>query len=520
MESISTACDGWWHLIRPYFILSPADSPTLAQTLSLDSLATSHPTVIGKALIGLAISLQQLPNDFDHSCLQLSSPTSHLLDRITATVSLVTSDDELVGTLEGFECLSLQGLVYLNASKPRRSWLCFRRALSIAQLIGIQREPTSSTEQHEIELIKRKKAMWWDVIEKDRYVSVLLGLPYGIGDEQSGLTIDNDKSHGYSDERMYMKSLAVITGHVIDRNRSSATLAFATTQTIDEKLEILAKHMPGTWWDLPVTIPDKRTLEAGTCYDRLSAQIWHFQLETLLHLPFMLRSTTEHRYEYSRARCLRASREMIKRFAFLRGDLCSFYFYRIQDFQAFMSAVTLILNLLGPNAYAEDHEQRLQSISDWNLVDTVIQLMENSTNECGGLANTKGAKILKTLRDISLNPNSRDGIHKLTIPYFGTVSIERERNRQSSEQQTAQQFSPPYNILIESQDYMLPESSQVALQAPQVDTGELPIVSFTSTFYPLTNVDIDQQPGYWFLQYSDDNQLQTIIESLDQDWNF
>jgi hypothetical protein len=61
-------------------------------------------------------------------------------------------------------------------------------------------------------------------------------------------------------------------------------------------------------------------------------QIWYFQLEGLLHLPFMLRASTERRYEYSKFTCLKASREVIYRYNLLRGAKHNLFCCNVVDF--------------------------------------------------------------------------------------------------------------------------------------------------------------------------------------------
>lgn len=50
---------------------------------------------------------------------------------------LVTSNDEMLESLEGLECLVLEGVFHINSGNLRRAWLVFRRAISLAQLTGL-----------------------------------------------------------------------------------------------------------------------------------------------------------------------------------------------------------------------------------------------------------------------------------------------------------------------------------------------------------------------------------------------
>ena len=69
----------------------------------------------------------------------MSYSVKDLVEEYTSTVtSLVTSDEEITASIEGLECLALLGKIYLNAGKPRRAWLSFRRAMNMAEIIVLE----------------------------------------------------------------------------------------------------------------------------------------------------------------------------------------------------------------------------------------------------------------------------------------------------------------------------------------------------------------------------------------------
>jgi hypothetical protein len=104
-----------------------------------------------------------LPLSFSTTELQLYPSVEARLDKYLSTVqALITSDDELVSTIDGLECLILQGLFHLNAGNPRRAWLTFRRALNICQLMGIHKKNGSS--------IPGGEKMWYQIVQADRYL--------------------------------------------------------------------------------------------------------------------------------------------------------------------------------------------------------------------------------------------------------------------------------------------------------------------------------------------------------------
>lgn len=84
------------------------------------------------------------------------------MNKIMSTVqALITSHDELVSTVDGLECLILQGILHNNGGNPRRAWLSYRRAMNIGQLMGIQRRGDT---------ISGGRGMWYQIVQADRYL--------------------------------------------------------------------------------------------------------------------------------------------------------------------------------------------------------------------------------------------------------------------------------------------------------------------------------------------------------------
>lgn len=62
-----------------------------------------------------------------------------LMNGIVSKVSqLVTSNDDLVGTAEGLQCLIILGHWHSNAGNIRKAWLIFRKALSLLYHGGLE----------------------------------------------------------------------------------------------------------------------------------------------------------------------------------------------------------------------------------------------------------------------------------------------------------------------------------------------------------------------------------------------
>lgn len=60
---------------------------------------------------------------------------------LSAAANLVNVNDEMHGSLESLECLMLESVYHTNAGNLRKAWLVNRRAMLLAQLIGLHRHP-------------------------------------------------------------------------------------------------------------------------------------------------------------------------------------------------------------------------------------------------------------------------------------------------------------------------------------------------------------------------------------------
>jgi len=73
---------------------------------------------------------------------------------------------------------------------------------------------------------------------------------------------------------LFSRKLVEISDLISKRNESKDFTTYATTQSIDEKLDNLANAMPETWWAIPGVIAPSRTAEAAMQVDYLFVQIW------------------------------------------------------------------------------------------------------------------------------------------------------------------------------------------------------------------------------------------------------
>jgi hypothetical protein len=142
-------------ITMPYDLLDKKDV-TAGEGLVEIPGPTQHPVLISRHMLLLATFLQHL------------HPDHH---------------EEILGTIEGLECVIIESVYQANIGNLRRSWMSCRRAMNIAQLMGLNRhdnqaqykvlDPTKEYHPH---------VMWFRIVFLDRYLCLMLGLSQGCLD--------------------------------------------------------------------------------------------------------------------------------------------------------------------------------------------------------------------------------------------------------------------------------------------------------------------------------------------------
>ncbi|KAL3447157.1 hypothetical protein BJX65DRAFT_98537 [Aspergillus insuetus] len=417
---------GWW-LLQQHMMPQLPDMTNDAQgPFNVSLVSKGHPIALARLLLCIATCIQQLPPRIDLRVLQTAGQVreveSGIIEFITKNVA---SDDELTGTIEGVECLALLGMHAVNAGNLRRSWLLFRKAITVGQLLGLHRMALYMPQ----EIIEaRRHHLWYQISRGERYLSVILGLPSSTG--SAVFPLDNNASRD-SAEDLYHKKLYHISGLILDRNQGDSTHSFSTTLRISEQLDSFAAQMPPVWWEIPKTVPTTRTRESSAEFERIMCQIWHFELATLLYLPFMLRAATtkDRGFEYSRSKCLDAARNLVKRWISIRESQTSLLFSNLLEFQAFTAATTLLLGLLAGER--STHPTTVQERNeDSRLVERVIANFENGSTRppaSNSIANPVSAQSIQVICTLQrfLQPGDPSDRLRLDIPFFGVIRVAR-----------------------------------------------------------------------------------------------
>ncbi|KAF2786820.1 hypothetical protein K505DRAFT_289023 [Melanomma pulvis-pyrius CBS 109.77] len=412
-----------------------------------------HPVLISRHMLQLAIFLQNLHPDLHEEVKGLSESPRAIMERLAdLAISLVTTNDELLGSIEGLECIMMESMYQVNVGNLRRGWVVNRRAMGIAQLMGLDR--LDNRAQYKVLDPKKEyhpQLMWFRILFLDRHLCLMLGLPQGSLDSSvaSDAMLAEDTSIGRL-ERIH----CVLASRIIERNKSTpSSHEFDLTRTLDVELQRAARSLPSKWWlspNLDVASTDSQVLYWETL--RLFVQVTHYNLLNQLHLPYMLRSSSvDRKYEYSRITCVNASREVLSRFIILRTFNRIAYSCRIIDFLALMAAMTLLLahleshrsseaeNLLAhqylsDRAMIEQAQENMREINRLNSdalsaqsADLLSRLLAIEAETADGYSRCGGrVSVQEAGTETALPDQDEDAIVSVHVPYFGIIKIARE----------------------------------------------------------------------------------------------
>ncbi|KAJ5907754.1 hypothetical protein N7495_000436 [Penicillium taxi] len=261
---------GWWLIqqhMMPYATSSDEIDPR--GIFSVGTVLTENLMAVTRLLLCIAICIQQLSSDVDIYKIQTAVPLRQTMSSIVGFIAQnVASDDEMTGSLEGVECLALQGIYEVVA---------FRKAITVAQLLGLHRATVKTSQkifQENIDLEQaRRSDLWYQISRAERYLSVMLGVPSSIG---AAAFNSHYNAPWLSTEHLYHKNLYQISGLILARNQGDFTHSFSTTQRIGEQLDSFAKQMSPDWWEIPASLLSTRTNKASVEFERIMCQIWPF----------------------------------------------------------------------------------------------------------------------------------------------------------------------------------------------------------------------------------------------------
>lgn len=334
----------------------------------------------------------------------------------------------------------LEATYEINCGNLRRAWAVYRRAMTLAQLMGLRRSPMPRLQRINPALDVDPTFMYFRIIYMDRYLSLILGLPQGTSDKNIGspATLRHEPPQGKFD-----RLLTLLASQVLDRNQIEFTgeeAEMRATHNVDSELLKLSKSMPSDFWR-PV---DFHTLTPGTPATlleiiRLASQVYYYGLLVQLHLPYMMHGIcSNNANEYSKITCVNASREIMSRFiahrTFNPTSCCS----RPVDFWALLASMTLILAHIDAHHHNEQDILAHQRVSDRAMLELALEKMDLVYSLNTDSVSKDGARLIRQLLSVegdaanghqytATNADDSQGETdiELQIPYMGLVVISR-----------------------------------------------------------------------------------------------
>ncbi|CAG8295133.1 unnamed protein product [Penicillium olsonii] len=419
--------------------------------------STVHPILIARYMLYIANLLQHMHPTSGSIFNGLSEPPQEIMDRLTHSVSdLIISNDDLIACIEGLECMLIESWFQVNGGNLRKALITVRRALTIAQLMGYHR-PVSHLKCRALDPQTKPhpRFLWFHCVFLERHICTMLSLPQTTLDcsMASQESLENDTPMGRL-ERIH----CVISSRILERNHSSQPIHdYSLTKAIDEDLKQAAAKLPCKWW-LVADLASVKDQPDALFWKmrRLFHQLYHYNLLVQLHLPYMINSSTDKDFNYSRIACVNAAREVLSRFLAFRNFNKFAFSCRTYDFFGLMAGLTLLI------AHLDSHRRTAaiaasspvqtmtpedllahQRPSDLALVEQIQESMVHSSQLHGDALNTQSARLLKRLMNIEaqaagkvalnasdtpsqtfpmLDSSDENHIH-LNVPYAGTVQI-------------------------------------------------------------------------------------------------
>ncbi|CEN60374.1 hypothetical protein ASPCAL02814 [Aspergillus calidoustus] len=443
-------------IMRPYSDMENNWSDGTESLLPIPS-AASHPVLLAKYMFSIIRVLQHL--DFKKSSKQivgLSDAPQNMSRYLAETaIRLVTTRDELLNNVEGLECVVMEACYHMNRGNWRPVWTAIRRAMAVAQVMGVHRPGVpvrTINPQYKVD----RSHIWHRIVYLDRSICLFMGLPQGSLDR----SMASERALGLDTPLGRLERLhCAIASRVLERNDSGLdTNPIETLRTIDSEINKAAETMPSGWWMSPTPLDAANNYRDGTnkppavVWDmlRLVAQIYHFGLINQLHVPFMLGFTIAAELQtYSQTTCINASREVLSRYISFRAFNRVAFSGRIADFFALTAALLLLVGHIrqhsdssefnpllhqrhGDRAMVKQAIARLQEVS-WVTEDKLTAMSAGIVSRLLEIEAEAARGMVYTTQSIQRGEEApQEGVEnvphgatvlRFCVPYYGKVHI-------------------------------------------------------------------------------------------------
>ena len=473
-------------ICTPYSSFMDQDPPSPREMLQLPPPG-SHPVLIARKLLVLGTFLQSIPPSSIQGLADLGASYRDIMSRVVdRAIRLVTTNEDLISSIEGIECIMIEAMYQNYAGKLHRAWMAVRRATAIAEMMALHRglnSPSLRILEPEMRAAFNPDQICFRLVEMDCYLSLMLGLPRTSLEARFATP---RALEGCRPIDRLQRIHCAVADRILQRKEN-----LSDTHDIDTLLQKAAAEVPPSWW----LIPDLSASNSGatevfhkTIY--FMSQFTHYHLLIRLHLPHMLRSSPNRTCDHSKITAVNASRETLARFITFRTSNPAHFYCRGIDYLTFIATTVLCIAHIDSSgrwhglAQNSDHGTIFNFLahsrpSDRGMMERTLDIIETMARAGTDAIAAKTARILRHLLVIEANAasgtsystnssqgheqelechgkltNGGEGLH-VHIPHFGTVNFERRAISKSiSTAPTAPEQYVPSTLIA---DMLLPD---------------------------------------------------------------
>jgi len=263
---------------------------------------------------------------------------------------------------------------------------------------------------------------------------------------------------------------------------------------LDQEMNAYAAKLPPVWQNIPAF---SESIDSIEWQGKVLSMMCFHQTRVYLHMPFMLKSTTNSGYEYCRDACLGGSRELLRLYHMLRAPGTPVYACKVVDFVGFTASVLIVPGLLGYGRTV-GHDPEEDEL-DWGLIDKTAEILKLASSEKGGKVAEQSYQALEQLAQVRnfdcVGPDCDGGSTKIAIPFFGTISVQRGKSFKQLAAKPSPQSQPP--SLSSSTAPTTPcfgESLSLNNTASSSSFQDNSFIAYDGFYMPPTPFDANQQP--------------------------
>jgi hypothetical protein len=432
------------------------DAPSPHEMLQLPPPG-SHPVLVARKLLLLGTFLQGIVPSTLQDLPDLGASYHDIMAHVVDTATrLVTTNEELIGCVEGIECIMLESMYQNYAGNLHRAWMAVRRAAAVAEMLVLYRglsSPSLKFLEPETRAAFDADQTCFRIVEMDCYLSLMLGFPRTSLQARFATP---KALEGCSPLDRMQRIHCAVADRILQHNGNNAS----ETHDTEALLQKAAAEMPPKWWLTPsLSVSNSGGIEVLHETNRLMIQFSHYHLLIRLHLPYMLRSSTDERSDHSIITAVNVGRESLARYIAFRTSNPAHFYCRGTDYLAFIATTVLCLAHIDARGRCQRSAQNTNSSivsshlshsrpSDRGMMECTFDIIESMAHTGKDAIASKITRILRHLLTIeadaandtiySINicrddngvPESHSksftrekGLH-VHIPCFGTINFE------------------------------------------------------------------------------------------------